>query len=177
MPERGAGSESRDARPRGARARGVSMKAVARAIAALAAGGFGLLCISAVAGAQVSQTLQPVGQLASLAPGSIDGVVHGEKDAPIAGAVVSALGAKRVFAVTDRSGHFELRTLSPGPYLVRAHLSGFIAPPGRIVDVHPSSRVSSWIALHRAASSSLPVLAAGVATVARSSPAAAEQPA
>jgi len=153
------------------------MKAVARAIAALAAGGFGLLCTSAVAGAQVSQTRQPVGQLASLAPGSIDGVVHDEKDAPIAGVVVSALGATRAFAVTDRSGRFELRTLSPGPYLVRAHLSGFIAPRGRIVDVHPSSRVSSWIALHRAPSSSLPVLAAGVATGARSSPAPAEQPA
>ena len=59
------------------------MKAVARAIAALAAGGFGLLCTSAVAGAQVSQTQQPIGQLASLAPGSIDGVVQDEKDVPV----------------------------------------------------------------------------------------------
>ena len=153
------------------------MKAVARVIAAVAAGGFGLLCISAVAGAQVSQTLQPVGRVASLAPGSIDGIVQDEKDAPVAGAMVSALGATRAFAVTDRSGRFELRTLSPGPYLVRAHLSGFIASPGQMVDVRPSSRVSSSIALHRAPSSSLPVLAAGVGTVARTSPEPAAQPA
>ena len=79
------------------------MKAVARAIAALAAGGFGLLCTPTVAGAQVSQTRQPVRQLVSLAPGSIDGVVQDEKDAPVAGAVVSALGATRAFAVTDQA--------------------------------------------------------------------------
>src|SRR6266850_3731564 len=142
-------SSPRRATPGGQRARGASMRAVARVIAAVAAGGFGLLCTSAVAGAQVSQSLQPVGRLASLAPGSIDGVVQDEKDAPVAGAMVSAVGATRAFAVTDRSGRFELRTLSPGPYLVRAHLSGFIAPPGRMVDVHPSSRASSSIALHR----------------------------
>jgi len=153
------------------------MQAVARVIAAAVTGGFGLLCISAVAGAQVSQTLQPVGRVASFAPGSIDGVVQDEKDAPVAGAMVSALGATKAFAVTDRSGHFELLTLSPGPYLVRAHLSGFIAPPGRIVDVHPSSRVSSSIALRRASASSRPVLAAGVGTVAPAAAQPAEQPA
>jgi hypothetical protein len=153
------------------------MQGVARVIGAVVAGGFGLLCLSGVAGAQVSQTLQPVGRVASLAPGSIDGVVQDEKDAPVAGAMVSALGATRAFAVTDRRGRFELRTLSPGAYLVRAHLSGFIASPGRIVDVRPSARVSSSIALHRASSSSLPVLAAGVGDGARSSPQPAAEPA
>ena len=60
-------------------------------------------------------------------PGSIQGVVQDEQGAPVAGAIVSALGATTAFAVTDRGGRFELRTLSPGPYLVRAHLTGFVA--------------------------------------------------
>ena len=50
-------------------------------------------------------------------------------------------------AVTDRAGRFELRTLSPGPYLVRAHSSGFIASRAQIVDVRPSARSASSIAL------------------------------
>src|SRR6185295_1664181 len=61
----------------------------------------------------------------------------------------------------DRVGRFEMRTLSPGPYLLRAHLSGFIASRGQLVDVRPSALVSSSIALRRA-SPSYPLLAAGV---------------
>jgi hypothetical protein len=81
--------------------------------------------------------------------------------------MVSALGASSAFAVTDRAGRFEMRTLSPGPYLVRAHLSGYVAPHGQIVDVRPSARTSSSIALRHAAgtndsSHTLPVLAAGL---------------
>jgi hypothetical protein len=94
-----------------------------------------------------AQELQPVARVASLAPGSIEGIVHDEKGAPVAGAMVSALGATTAFATTDRGGRFELRTLSPGPYLVRAHSSGYIAPRGQIIDVRPSSRVSSSIGL------------------------------
>ena len=146
-------------------------------IASAVVGGLGLLCISAIARAQAPETVQPVGRIASLSPGSIHGVVQDEKDAPVVGAMVSARGATTAFAVTDRSGRFELPTLSPGPYLVRAHLSGFIVSRGQIVDVRPNGRVSSSIALHHAAGSSLPVLATEVGVVAASSPEPAAQPA
>jgi hypothetical protein len=127
-------------------------------------GGVGLLCFSAAALAQSAAVPEPVGRVASLAPGSIRGTVQDDAGAPIAGAMISAMGATTAFAMSDRTGHFELRTLSPGPYLVRAHLSGFAASRGQIVDVHPSSRASSLLALHRLAGGTAPypVLAAGL---------------
>src|ERR687887_197074 len=78
-----------------------------------------------------------------------------------------ALGVSSAVAVTDRSGRFELRTLSPGPYIVRAHSTGFIASRGQIVDVRPSTRVSSLIALRHTGA---PVLAAGFGVVPDSQP-------
>ena len=144
------------------------MTGSSRVIAFSAVGVLVLLCVSpAVARAQSAPQVQAVTHLASLAPGAIQGIVQDEKGAPVVGAMVSALGTSSAFAVTDRGGRFELRTLSPGPYLVRAHLTGFIASRGQLVDVRPSSRVSSSIALRRVGSvaspsSSYPVLAAGV---------------
>jgi Carboxypeptidase regulatory-like domain/TonB dependent receptor len=143
------------------------MRATSRWIASAFVGGLGLVCLSAGASAQVGSAVpQAVTRMASLTPGAIEGVVRDEKGLPIAGAMVSALGATSAFTVTDRSGRFEMRTLSPGPYLVRAHLSGYVASHGQIVDVRPSARASSAIALRHASSAStesagLPVLAAG----------------
>jgi hypothetical protein len=118
---------------------------------ATAVGVLGVLCISAAVSAQ---TPQAVGRVASLPSGTIQGAVHDEAGAPVAGVMVSALGSSTAFAVSDRLGHFALRPLSPGPYLVRAHLSGFIAPRGQIVQVLPSTRVSSSIALRHVATGS-----------------------
>ena len=87
---------------------------------------------------------------------------------PVAGAMVSALGATTAFAVSDRAGRFEIRSLSPGPYLVRAHLTGFVAPRGQVIDVRASgARPRRRSHLRHASSvteavSSYPVLAAGV---------------
>jgi carboxypeptidase family protein/TonB-dependent receptor-like protein len=151
------------------------MRGTTRLIAAMI-GGLGLVCISLDARAQPAAP-EAVARLASLAPGSIRGVVLDERGAPIAGAMVSAIGATTAFGVSDRAGQFELRTLSPGPYLVRAHLTGFAASRGQIVDVHPSSRASSSIALHHLASSdpaSYPVLAAGLGGAGGSTAAASE---
>ena len=134
------------------------MRRHSRLAASAVVGGLVLLCTSVAIRAQ---GLQPVTRVASLAPGSVEGIVQDEKGAPLAGAMVSALGATTAFATTDRGGRFELRTLSPGPYLVRAHLGGYIASRGQIVDVRPSSRVSSSIALRHVVSSS--VLPAGFA--------------
>jgi hypothetical protein len=129
-------------------------------IRSAAIAGLALVCLAADARAQ-SAAPEVMGRLASLSPGSIHGVVQDERGTPLAGAVVSALGATSASAVSDRTGRFALRTLSPGPYVVRAHLIGFAASRGQIVDVHPSSRASSSIALHHLAVAS-PVLEAGI---------------
>jgi len=131
----------------------------------LAAVGVALsICVPAAARAQGAAQAVPVTHVASLAPGSILGMVHDERGAPVPGAIVSALGTTTVVAVTDRIGHFELRTLAPGPYLVRAHSSGYVASRGQVIEVRSSARTSSSIALRRtnsAAPGSVPTVAAG----------------
>src|SRR5262249_8269182 len=132
---------------------------------AVVVGGLVLVCPPSVARAQLPQVL-PVAHVASLAPGSILGVVQDERGLPVAGAFVSALGNTTSVVVTDRTGRFELRTLTPGPYLLRAHLSGYVASRGQVVEVHSSMRSTSSIALRRSASASTtttpPILAAGL---------------
>src|SRR5580765_7511952 len=129
-------------------------------------GGLVLLCLPAVSSAQLAAQLRPVTHVASIAAGSIQGIVQDEQGAPVAGATVSALGASSAFAVSDRAGHFEMRTLSPGPYLLRAHQAGFVASRGQVVDVRPSARASSAIALRHVNAANTPatypVLAAGI---------------
>jgi Carboxypeptidase regulatory-like domain len=139
-------------------------------LTAVVVGGLVLLCVSSsIARAQGAPQPHPVMHVASLAPGSILGVVSDERGAPVPGAIVSALGSTTAVGVTDRSGRFELRTLTPGPYLLRAHLTGYVASRGQVVEVRSSSRSSSAIALRRtnasaltSASPALPILAAGL---------------
>jgi hypothetical protein len=139
-----------------------------------AVGGLVLLIQLPTAEAQ-SPSAQPaaVTRQAAVASGSIGGVVADDRGGPLAGVMVSALGAKAVIAVTDRSGRFELRTLSPGPYLIRAHISGYVSPRGQLIEVHSSVRAVSSIELRRASTvpppvgvlepaSTLPILAAGI---------------
>ena len=144
-------------------------------------GGVVLLCLPGAALAQGAGQLRPVSHVASIAAGSIQGTVQDEQGAPVVGATISALGASSAFAVSDRTGRFEMRTLSPGPYLLRAHLSGFVASRGQVVDVRPSARASSAIALRHVnaanAPASYPVLAAGVAVPDAPAPAPAAEPA
>jgi TonB-dependent receptor-like protein/carboxypeptidase family protein len=144
-----------------------------------AVGGLVLLCLSSIASAQGTPQLQPVAHIASVATGAIEGNVLDERGAPVAGAMVSALGTTRAFAVSDRSGHFELSMLSPGPYLLRAHLAGFVASRGQVVEVRSSARASSSIAMRRAATSSVgpaPILAAGMGPAAEGAPTSASEP-
>jgi outer membrane receptor protein involved in Fe transport len=140
------------------------MTRTTRLIAYAAVGGLVLFNVEAVA--VRAQAPQVITHVASLAPGSIHGTVSDERGLPVAGAMVSALGASSAIAVTDRSGRFELRTLSPGPYILRAHSTGFIASRGQVIDVRPSTRVSSSIALRRTgAAGQPPVLAAGLGLI------------
>ena len=142
------------------------MRAPSRMTASALVGGLVLLCLPVSAAAQSAPVVRPVAHIASVDVGSIQGSVQDDQGSPVAGATVSALGATTAFAVSDRTGRFELRSLSPGPYLVRAHLTGFVASRGQVIDVRPSARASSSIALHRASTASAvpsyPILAAGV---------------
>jgi hypothetical protein len=118
---------------------------------------------------------QPVGRLAAFSTGAINGVVLDETGSPVAGATVSAVGPTTSVAVTDRDGRFELRTLSPGPYLVHARLSGYVAPRAQMLQVNSNGRTVSSIALRRTGAAT--ILAASVGQVPDAAPAAAPVPA
>lgn len=104
--------------------------------------------------------IQQAARIAAVASGSIHGLVKDETGTPIAGAMVSAVGATPTVAVTDRDGRFNFESLAPGPYFVRVHLKGYIAPRAQMVDVRPSTRAASTISLRRADEST--VLEAGL---------------
>ena len=108
---------SRIARARGGSSRGeTGMTGISRLMASAAVGGLALLGLSKDARADgpgpVARPAQPRGGRRRQVP--FTGVVQDENGAPVGGAVVSALGATTAYAVTDRSGRFELRALSPG---------------------------------------------------------------
>jgi hypothetical protein len=115
------------------------------------AAGMLVVCVSAPVSAQ---TPQAVGHTVVVSTGSIEGFVQDETGAPVAGAVISASGAATVYGLTDRLGHFAFRSMPPGPYFVRAHIQGFVAPRGQMVQVLPSTRASSAIAVRRVGATS-----------------------
>lgn len=98
--------------------------------------------------------------------GSIDGTIRNEGGEPVAGVVVTLIGPTTTFAVTDERGRYEFTPLTPGPYLVRAHSSGYVSPKPRLVDVRPRARTISSFAIRRAATAPT-VLAAGVGVAPR----------
>jgi hypothetical protein len=108
--------------------------------------------------------VRPVTQVAATTPIDLHGAVLDDRGAPLPGAVVSALGSTTAFAVSDRQGQFTFRNLPAGPYLIRAHLQGYIPARARIVQVNQSTRTLDVIALTRRADADAPpqVLEAGV---------------
>ncbi len=104
-----------------------------------------------------------VTQIASATTGTITGMVLDERGQPLDSVVVSAMGGSTSFAVSDRMGQFTLRSLMPGPYLVRAHLDGYLPARSTMVNVRPSTRTTSTFTLRRQGNSGEPrVIAAGV---------------
>ena len=114
--------------------------------------------------AQVGASAQPVIRIAALAQSDLHGVVVDDRGQPVAGAVVSALGTTSAFAVSGRDGHFSFRNLPSGPYLVRAHLQGYLPVRGRMIQASATIHDISTITLTRRAEDGAPgeVLAAGV---------------
>ena len=108
------------------------------------------VAVTAPAAAQIARPLpQPITQLAAAAQIDLRGIVLDDRGEPLIGAVVSALGSTTAFAVSDREGRFSFRNLAPGPYLVRAHLQGYVPARGRIVQVDANNRSPFTIALTR----------------------------
>jgi TonB dependent receptor-like, beta-barrel/Carboxypeptidase regulatory-like domain len=101
-------------------------------------------------------------QIATATTGSISGVVLDERGRPLDGVVVSALGTSSAFVVSDRLGQFTLRQLTPGPYLLRAHLQGYLPARNAMVNVRPSSRTVSSFTLHALAPTAPRIAEAGV---------------
>ena len=100
--------------------------------------------------------LQAVTRIASADTGLIEGTITDELGKPLDGAVVSALGGTTAFAVSDKSGQYTLKQLPPGPYLVRAHLAGFLAARSAMVNVRPSGRSASSFTMRREGSITAP---------------------
>jgi hypothetical protein len=106
---------------------------------------------------------QTSGQSTALTPGAIHGTVRNEAGEPVPGVVVTAIGSSIRIEITDAEGRFEFAGLAPGPYMLRAHSQGYVAPVPARVDVRSNSRVLSTFAIR--ASSGAPVLLAGVGAV------------
>jgi len=129
-----------------------------------------MVCVAIIASPASAQTLNrklelaPVERIAALPHGDLQGVVTDHRGQPLAGAVVSALGSSSAFAVTDKVGRFRFRTLPPGPYLVRAHLQGYVPARARIIQVNGAIRTSYSFTLTRISGRDEPpqILAAGV---------------
>jgi len=132
-----------------------------------------VLCLLALQSTYVAAQgfkIEPVTRVAAVDTGFIEGKVTDERGQPLDGAVISALGGTTAFAVSDKTGTFRLKQLPPGPYLIRVHLSGFLAARGTMVNVRPSTRSSSSFTLRREGSPAVAEAAVG-ATI--SAPAAA----
>ena len=110
------------------------------------------------AAAQMVATRGPerVTNLAASLSGHIEGTVLDETGRPLDGVVISALGGTTAFAVSDKQGQFVLRQLPPGPYLVRAHLQGFLGTRSTIVNVRPAVRTASSFRLRKEGTADAP---------------------
>lgn len=128
-----------------------------------------VMCVAAAAvpaSAQSGARTYPsaLARVPSSPQANVHGIVLDDRGRPLAGAVVSALGSTTSFAVSDDNGRFAFRNLPYGPYLMRAHLQGYLPPRARMVQVNRASLTVSTIALtrHDDGNENVPVLAAGV---------------
>jgi hypothetical protein len=116
-------------------------------------------------------------QQVRLSLGGIQGLVSDERGGPLAGALVSALGATAAMATTDARGRFVIQPLAPGNYALRVRLPGFVTTRRDGVLVGPAAVEVSKIQLHRLNEAdgmplaARPILTAGVALPSGENPA------
>jgi hypothetical protein len=137
---------------------------MARLSGLLAAAGI-VVATGASASAQSRLTQASQGQQARLSIGSIQGSVIDDRGGPLAGAMVSALGATSAMATTDAHGRFVIQYLPNGDYVLRIHLAGFVTTRRENVRVGPAPATLEKIQMRRlddAKAAGRPILAAGV---------------
>jgi hypothetical protein len=120
-----------------------------------------------------SRVTQAPGQQVRLTLGSIQGTVIDDRGGPLAGAMVSALGATNGMATTDARGRFVIPSLPNGDYVLRIHLAGFVTTRRENVRVGPTPATLEKIQMRRLDDTSVtkrPILAAGVLPVDDSTP-------
>ena len=105
--------------------------------------------------------VRPEGQTAHLLRGSITGTVVDERGGPLAGVVVSALGATMAMTTSDGRGAFALAALPTGEYIVQAHLNGFAGSLRERVQVGAASPAVRRLLLRKL---DVPVGTGGTAT-------------
>jgi hypothetical protein len=139
-----------------------------RTLGSAAAVGLCLIVPALPAPAQVARPQPLLVSRTTTAPAAeLTGLVQDRGGKPLAGAVVSAIGSESAFAVSDRDGRFTFRALPPGPYMVRAHLQGYLPARPRALQVSTSPRGDFTITLvKQSESAETPaVLAAGIGPV------------
>ena len=112
-----------------------------------------------------ARVMQASGQQVRLTLGSIQGSVIDDRGGPLAGAMVSALGATSGMATTDMRGRFMIQSLPSGDYVLRIHLAGFVTTRRENIRVGPTPATLDKILMRRLdepAVTKRPILAAGV---------------
>ena len=105
----------------------------------------------------------------------LEGVISSEHGEPLAGAIVSVFGANlangALITSSDEDGYFRISGLPPGPYTVRAYLSGFLPSASSRVEVATGGSAVAPISMASGPAKRMPVPAIGgkVRTTAMSS--------
>ena len=140
-----------------------------RALGSAAAVGLCLIVPALPASAQLPPRPQTqlVSRPAAAVAAELTGIVSDRGGRPLVGAVVSAIGSESAFAVSDREGRFTFRTLPQGPYIVRAHLQGYLPARPRLVQISTGARGDFTITLVKRSEAADPpaVIAAGVGPI------------
>jgi hypothetical protein len=110
------------------------MRRLTRVLSAAVVGAATIGLPASLAYAQ-TRVFAPEIQTVNLAPLSLTGVVVDERGGPIQGAMVTVAGRTTATTISDDQGRFAVEHLPPGEYMLRAHLSGFIASPRKLVRV------------------------------------------
>ena len=127
------------------------------------AAALGLLAFG-VSAAYAQAPLTSASVRANLPTGSIQGRVLDDRQVPVVGAMVSALGRATAVATTDNEGRFVLRDLPFGPYLLSAHQRGYRSLHGRTVQLTAEAVSVAGIQLTRVDASGVAAPAAPTST-------------